>query len=246
MMKLEGLRNRHRIAKAYLEDLSGVDGLDWRVRISIEIALSDFIEVVEWAEEMCELVERLTDQKSASSNPADTYKPKGLRFFDKVSGSQFIFADDSEPRPALRGWLFYQHPDGRWVSVRKATEADLDAIYKCACGHPRSQYPRDRGCETRSCECKYFCVPQQGEASAMKCSACSVPFQDHLGVQKTCEKLQQAEAILRKLYEEFCPIYSGTSRICKRCHTGGGLPRPWRHAASCEMKRVEEYLSGLV
>lgn len=131
-------------------------------------------------------------------------------------------------------------------AVRRASEADRDALYKCACGHPRSQHPRDRGCETRSCECKYFCAPQHGEASAVTCSACNVSFQDHLGVQKTCEKLLQAEGVLRELYEEFCPIYSGTSRICKRCHTGGGLSRPWRHAASCEMKRVEEYLSGLV
>lgn len=243
MMKLAGMRSRHRIA---LENLYGVDGLDWRVRTTIENALSDFIEVVEWAEEMCELVKRLTDRKSASSTPADTYKPRGPRYFDKTSGAHFILADESEPRLSIRGWLFYQHPDGQWVSVRKATEADLDAIYKCACGHPRSQHPRDRGCETQSCKCSRFCVTHTNTETVMQCSACSVPFQDHLGVQKTCEKLQQAEGVLRELYEKLCPIYSGTSRFCKRCHTGGGPSRPWRHAASCEMKRVEEYLAGLL
>ena len=25
-------------------------------------------------------------------------------------------------------WLFYKHPDGQWVSLRKATDEDLDKL----------------------------------------------------------------------------------------------------------------------
>jgi hypothetical protein len=45
------------------------------------------------------------------------YEPKGIKFFDAISDRQMILVADGEP---FAGWLCYQHPDGQWVSLRKA------------------------------------------------------------------------------------------------------------------------------
>lgn len=57
------------------------------------------------------------------------YTPKGPKFYDNATGRKMILADTSEPRRDLIGWLFYKHPDGQWVSLRKATESDRILIY---------------------------------------------------------------------------------------------------------------------
>lgn len=59
---------------------------------------------------------------------AENYNPKGYLFFDETSGRQIKLVAEDEPRESIRGWLLTKHPDGQWVSLRKATAADLDAV----------------------------------------------------------------------------------------------------------------------
>ncbi len=54
------------------------------------------------------------------------YIPKGIEFYDFATGKPMLLVDDD----ALRwgGWLLYLHPDGQWVTHRKATEDDRARI----------------------------------------------------------------------------------------------------------------------
>ena len=54
-----------------------------------------------------------------------TYEPKGIRFFDAISNRQMILVAEGE---SFAGWLCYRHPDGQWVSLRKANEDDIAKI----------------------------------------------------------------------------------------------------------------------
>lgn len=56
---------------------------------------------------------------------SEHYQPSGVEFYDAASGRTMMFVDDAEPQKGWRGWLLYKHPDGQWVSLRKATLADL-------------------------------------------------------------------------------------------------------------------------
>lgn len=57
---------------------------------------------------------------------AQDYDPPGLNF--ETNGKQMKYCYPDCPRESLRGWLLYKHPDGQWVSLRKATDADISAI----------------------------------------------------------------------------------------------------------------------
>lgn len=52
------------------------------------------------------------------------YQPDGIDFYDAASG-RLLKLVTAGP---WRGWLAYLHPDGQWVSLRKATLEDLHAI----------------------------------------------------------------------------------------------------------------------
>ena len=54
----------------------------------------------------------------------DHYEPPGTRFLDMASGREMLLVSDGP----WAGWLSYRHPDGQWVSLRKATDADLVSI----------------------------------------------------------------------------------------------------------------------
>lgn len=54
------------------------------------------------------------------------YDPPGLNF--EANGRQMKYCYPDCPRESLRGWLLYKHPDGQWVTLRKATETDIAAI----------------------------------------------------------------------------------------------------------------------
>lgn len=119
------------------------------------------------------------------------------------------------------------------------------AVGVCVCGCPKSQHPRGWSCATDDCECHEY-----KDNSVARCSACGVAFEEHAGVQPTCQRLQAAEVILQQLWEEFCPsdsygVHGSDFRTCKRCHTGGSPTRPWKHADDCEIKKIEDYLFGL-
>lgn len=56
--------------------------------------------------------------------------------------------------------------------------------------------------------------------------------------------------VLQRLYDKMCPkdsygVNGSDFQTCRMCHTGGSPTRPWKHADSCEMKEVEEFLFGL-
>lgn len=55
-----------------------------------------------------------------------------LEFFDDNSGRQMLYVYLDAPQ--WSGWLFFKHPDGHWVSMRKATEQDVAAINKAVVG----------------------------------------------------------------------------------------------------------------
>ncbi len=52
------------------------------------------------------------------------YDPKGTRFYDKASGREMKYVTEGH----AKGWIVYKHPDGQWVTLRKATEEDLLAL----------------------------------------------------------------------------------------------------------------------
>ena len=64
--------------------------------------------------------------------------PHGFGFYDLAKDRQMILCDEG----AWSGWLFYQHPDGQWVSLRKATDADIASITKqlVAAGWPTKKW----------------------------------------------------------------------------------------------------------
>jgi hypothetical protein len=57
----------------------------------------------------------------------ETYNPAGLDFYDCASGREmkYVYPDSSH---WTAGWLLYKHPDGQWVTLRKATDADISTI----------------------------------------------------------------------------------------------------------------------
>lgn len=65
-------------------------------------------------------------ESSGSASP--NYEPKGVEFFDCASSRTMLLVADDESRKEIRGWVLYRHPDGQWVTLRKATDEDLDRI----------------------------------------------------------------------------------------------------------------------
>ena len=64
---------------------------------------------------------------------SDNYEPSGIEFYDAASGRRMLLVDDGEPRASARGWLFYWNDAyGNWVSLRKATDADLLQLAKAS------------------------------------------------------------------------------------------------------------------
>lgn len=51
--------------------------------------------------------------------------PKGIKFFDVNSNKEMLLCEE---KGGWNQWLFYKHPDGQWVSIRKATELDLEKL----------------------------------------------------------------------------------------------------------------------
>ena len=53
----------------------------------------------------------------------ENLEPKGIRFIDKNQGEMILVSEGE-----YEGWLCYRHPDGQWVSLRKATEDDIKKV----------------------------------------------------------------------------------------------------------------------
>ena len=56
----------------------------------------------------------------------NNYEPSGTRF--RAHGKEMMLVLTDEPRKDLHGWLLYRHADGQWVTLRKATDQDINAI----------------------------------------------------------------------------------------------------------------------
>ena len=57
------------------------------------------------------------------------YEPQGIRFSHLSNPErEMLFVTDDEPRESLRGWICFRHPDGQWVTLRKANDAERFAI----------------------------------------------------------------------------------------------------------------------
>ncbi len=52
----------------------------------------------------------------------------GIEFYDATTGLTMKYAYPEKENGGWGGWLFYKHPDGQWVSLRKATDDDLGRI----------------------------------------------------------------------------------------------------------------------
>ncbi len=58
---------------------------------------------------------------------AEYFDVPGLEFFDAASNRtmKYVYPDTAH---SAAGWLLYRHVDGQWITLRKATDADLAAI----------------------------------------------------------------------------------------------------------------------
>jgi hypothetical protein len=62
----------------------------------------------------------------------DAYEPKGIRFYDSASRREMLLVTEAGPH---NGWLCVRHPDGQWVTARKASVDDLARV-NAARGYP--------------------------------------------------------------------------------------------------------------
>lgn len=53
-----------------------------------------------------------------------TVEPGGLKFFDVATNREMVLIYHD----AWAGWIAYKHPDGQWVTLRKATDDDIARI----------------------------------------------------------------------------------------------------------------------
>lgn len=68
----------------------------------------------------------MSKPESSISNPA------GWTFYDNASKREMRLVYDEAS--SWKGWLIWQHPDGQWVSLRKATLKDYEALSKAVAG----------------------------------------------------------------------------------------------------------------
>ena len=49
--------------------------------------------------------------------------PDAIEFYDAASNRQMMLGTWGDEK-----WVFYKHPDGQWVSLRKATDDDVTRV----------------------------------------------------------------------------------------------------------------------
>jgi hypothetical protein len=60
---------------------------------------------------------------------ADNFDLPGIEFYDAASRRKMKYVYPGTAHSAA-GWILFKHLDGQWVTLRKATDADLEAINK--------------------------------------------------------------------------------------------------------------------
>lgn len=56
-----------------------------------------------------------------------TFDVPGLEFYDAASQRtmKYVYPDTKH---WAAGWILYKHPDGQWVTLRKASDVDIEAL----------------------------------------------------------------------------------------------------------------------
>lgn len=52
------------------------------------------------------------------------YQPEGIRFYSQSMRKEMIYITEGPHK----GWLAFNHPDGQWVSLHKASQSDIAEI----------------------------------------------------------------------------------------------------------------------
>lgn len=65
--------------------------------------------------------------------PSVKFNVAPLRFYDqrREQNMMYVYPDTKHE---LAGWLLYQHPDGQWVTLRKATDDDIERLSSAVIG----------------------------------------------------------------------------------------------------------------
>jgi hypothetical protein len=58
--------------------------------------------------------------------PISHYEPQGIRMFSCGANCEVMYCTD--PTSCFKDWVLYKHPDGQWVSLRKATDVDKNVF----------------------------------------------------------------------------------------------------------------------
>jgi hypothetical protein len=60
-------------------------------------------------------------------DPSTKFDVAPLRFYDqrRKQDMMYVYPDTKHE---LAGWLLYKHPDGQWVTLRKASDADVERL----------------------------------------------------------------------------------------------------------------------
>ena len=60
-------------------------------------------------------------------DPSEKFDVAPLRFYDqrRRQNMMYVYPDTKHE---LAGWLLYQHPAGQWVTLRKATDNDVERL----------------------------------------------------------------------------------------------------------------------
>lgn len=72
--------------------------------------------------------ELLAEVERARKALEPRYEPAGIRFVDKNRGVMLLITEGE-----YKDWVCFKHPDGQWVTERKATDDERATLYR-ACG----------------------------------------------------------------------------------------------------------------
>lgn len=62
----------------------------------------------------------------------ENFEPAGVKFFSVSRNQECMLCQSG----AWSGWILYKHPDGQWVSLRKATDKDMADLHNAAIVDP--------------------------------------------------------------------------------------------------------------
>jgi hypothetical protein len=136
-----------------------------------------------------------------------------IEFYDGGSSRQMKYVYPDSPH-SFAGWLFYRHPDGQWVSLRKATDDDICKINAAVIRlTPRRLYMSDeqKGAvseenrpkdECRRCHITMHLA--DGDDPEELCHSCA--YAEIAALEQSLRERDQTIAELRQELQAFKPI----------------------------------------